>query len=123
MQQKGYSNRYIKKDKSGNPIYGWFPRNTSRKIAYNRYDKNQEDELLPRRTGMYSIIDFQHSQKRLHEIVCSMLNNLTKNKYIHEFREIYYSDKALKTDRKRGWISDDDYSGSVPYGIELTKIK
>lgn len=83
-----YSNRYISKNESRKLVYGYLVSNTSKRIVYNRYDKNQKDELLPKRTGMYAIIDFQHSQKRLHEIVCSMLNNLEKKGYIHKVREI-----------------------------------
>ncbi len=108
-------------DKSGKFIYGRFRSPMSRKIVYTRYDKNQKNTFLPKRTGMYAIIDFQHTQKRLHEIVCCMLKNLHTNKYIHTYRQIYYSDKELKADRKRGWISENEPCGKVPNGVELTR--
>ena len=96
---------------------------TSKKITYIRYDKNayahygigttKETKLA----GMCSIVGFSYSLKRLHEVVCLMLENLRKHEYLKEYRTIYFTEKDLKKAVKNGWISEAEEK--TPYGIDF----
>lgn len=71
---------------------------------YIRYDHNAKaNENAEKRAGMYAETGFSRSMDQLHKIVCQMLDNLHRNKYMHYYNILYYNEKEVRELQKRGW--------------------
>ena len=95
-----YDDIFITTEKAKKKIVG----TTSRKLVYIRYDHNAKaNENAEKRAGMYAETGFSRSMDQLHKIVCQMLDNLHRNKYMHYYNILYYNEKEVRELQKRGW--------------------
>ena len=95
-----YDDIFITTEKAKKKIVG----TTSSKLVYIRYDHNAKaNENAEKRAGMYAETGFSRSMDQLHKIVCQMLDNLHRNKYMHYYNILYYNEKEVRELQKRGW--------------------
>ena len=93
---------------------------TSSKVVYIRYDHHAKaNENAEKRAGMYAETGFSRSMDRLHKIVCLMLDNMIKHKYLFEYWILYYNENEVTELQKRGWELGTKTENGYIKGIEF----
>ena len=89
---------------------------SSNKILYNHYDIKAVGDKC---TGMYKATGFSYSIGQMHKIVCLMLDNLIRHKYLCDYKVLYHDEKEAKKLLKRNCDLGAETPNGYIRGIEL----